>query len=73
MLPMLLSSASDAFISAARLKTFICLPEKDPGLVVNYNDLSDNEKEKLADKIENNIAIKVTGNPSFTWSLAKDK
>ncbi|CAL6094608.1 Xenobiotic-transporting_ATPase / Multidrug resistance-associated protein [Hexamita inflata] len=74
MLPMIMSSASQAAISAKRISAFLQLAETDPGIVVKVNELNQEERKKLPDEAaDDSLAIVVTGKPSFTWNLAQDK
>ena len=47
------------------------LSNKDPGVIINVNQLQADEISKIS--ISEKIAVKITGKPSFTWSLASDK
>ena len=41
MLPMIMSMLSEAIISSGRIKTFLLLPERDPGFVVRLDNLDE--------------------------------
>ena len=73
MLPMLLSFISQASISSQRLGAFITLPERDPGVIVNVDQLDPEQRSKLSDIVSDDDAIKVVGKPSFIWNLAVDQ
>ncbi|CAL6010692.1 Xenobiotic-transporting_ATPase / Multidrug resistance-associated protein [Hexamita inflata] len=74
MLPMIMSSASQAAISAKRINAFLQLAETDPGVVVKVNELGQEELRQLPQEAaDDSFAIKVTGRPSFAWNLASDK
>ncbi|CAL5986502.1 Xenobiotic-transporting_ATPase / Multidrug resistance-associated protein [Hexamita inflata] len=74
MLPLLIGSFAQALISSSRISAFLQLPERDPGVLVKMNELDQKQRNKLPDNIQNEeVAIKTTGKPSFTWSLASDK
>ncbi|CAL6091960.1 Xenobiotic-transporting_ATPase / Multidrug resistance-associated protein [Hexamita inflata] len=74
MLPMLMSSLAQSLISSSRLSAFLQLPERDPGVIVKIHELDPNQRDKLPQEVLNEeVALKVTGKPSFTWNLASDK
>ncbi|CAL6025768.1 Xenobiotic-transporting_ATPase / Multidrug resistance-associated protein [Hexamita inflata] len=74
MLPMLMSSLAQSLISSNRLSVFLQLPERDQGVIVKIHELNSNQRQILPkDLLNEEVAIKVTGKPSFTWSLATDK
>ncbi|CAL5989372.1 Xenobiotic-transporting_ATPase / Multidrug resistance-associated protein [Hexamita inflata] len=74
MLPMLMSGLAQALISSNRLSAFLQLPERDPGVIVKVHELDPNQRGKLPQEVLNEeIVIKVTGKPNFTWNLASDK
>ncbi|CAL6091952.1 Xenobiotic-transporting_ATPase / Multidrug resistance-associated protein [Hexamita inflata] len=72
LLPIMMSSLSEAKISSRRIATFLQLSEQDPGVIIQMKDLSAEQQNKVSEYTET-MAIKVLNKPSFTWQLASDK
>ncbi|CAL5985067.1 Xenobiotic-transporting_ATPase / Multidrug resistance-associated protein [Hexamita inflata] len=72
LLPIMMSTLSEAKISSKRISTFLQLSEQEPGIIIQMKELTHEQQQKISDFNEN-IAIKTINKPSFTWQLGQDK